>query len=98
MPIRPFRSADAPALAALAVECARGEADFVLNPIWETADELEAEFARFGIRPEEHVLVADEGDGGEVQGIVGFLRRPKDPSAGMVGPIVRRQDRGRGLG
>jgi ribosomal protein S18 acetylase RimI-like enzyme len=98
VPIRPYRPADAAPLAALAVECARGEADFVLNPLWETADELEAEFARFGIRPEEHVLVADEGEGGEVQGMVGFLRRPKDPSAGMLCPIVRRKDRGRGIG
>jgi ribosomal protein S18 acetylase RimI-like enzyme len=98
MPIRPYRPADATPLAALAVECARGEADFVLNPLWETADELEAEFARFGIRPEEHVLVADEGDGGEVQGMVGYMRRPKDPSAGMLCPIVRRKDRGRGIG
>lgn len=98
MPIRPYRPPDAAPLAALAVECARGEADFVLNPLWETADELEAEFARFGIRPEEHLLVAHEGDGGEVQGLVGFLRRPKDPSAGMLCPIVRRKDRGRGIG
>jgi ribosomal protein S18 acetylase RimI-like enzyme len=98
MPIRPYRSSDAPALAALAVDCARGEADFVLNPMWESADELSAEFARFGIRPEEHLLVAEDGDGGEVQGLVGFLRRPKDPSAGMLCPIVRRKDRGRGVG
>jgi ribosomal protein S18 acetylase RimI-like enzyme len=98
MPIRPYRPSDAPALAALAVECARGEADFVLNPLWESADELVAEFARFAIRPEEHVLVAEEGDGGDVQGMVGFLRRPKDPSAGMLCPIVRRKDRGRGVG
>ena len=98
MPIRPYRPADAPALAALAVECARGEADFVLNPLWESADELAAEFARFGIRPEEHVLVADEGDDGEVQGMVGFLRRPDESSAGMLCPIVRRKERGRGVG
>ena len=98
VPIRPYRPADAPALAALALECARGEADFVLNPLWESADELVAEFERFGIPPEEHVLVADEGDGGEVQGLVGFLRKPKDPSAGMLCPIVRRKDRGRGVG
>ena len=98
MPIRPYRPKDAPALAALAVDCARGEADFVLNPLWESAEELDAEFARFGIRPEEHVLVADEGDEGEVQGMVGFLRRPDDSSAGMLCPIVRRKDRGRGIG
>jgi ribosomal protein S18 acetylase RimI-like enzyme len=98
MPIRLYRPKDAPALAALAVECARGEADFVLNPLWESADELTAEFARFGIRPEEHVLVADEGDDGEVQGMVGFLRRPDESSAGMLCPIVRRKDRGRGVG
>jgi ribosomal protein S18 acetylase RimI-like enzyme len=98
MPIRPYRPSDAPALAALAVDCARGEADFVLNPLWESADELVAEFERFGIRPEEHMLVAEEGDGGDAQGMVGFLRRPKDPSAGMLCPIVRRKDRGRGVG
>jgi ribosomal protein S18 acetylase RimI-like enzyme len=98
VPIRPYRPADAAPLAALAVECARGEADFVLNPLWETADELEAEFARFGIRPEQNLLVAEEGDGGEVQGMVGFLRRPGDSSAGMLCPIVRRKDRGRGIG
>ena len=98
MPIRPYSAKDAPALAALAIECARGEADFVLNPLWESTDELTAEFARFGIQPEDHVLVADDGDGGEVQGMVGFLRRPNESSAGMLCPIVRRKDRGRGVG
>jgi ribosomal protein S18 acetylase RimI-like enzyme len=98
MPIRRFRPSDAPALAELALDCARGETDFVLNPLWETADELFAEFARFGIRPEEHLLVADQGDDGELQGMVGFLRRPNDRSAGMLCPIVRRKDRGRGVG
>ena len=98
MPIRPYRSEDAPALAALALDCARGEADFVLNPMWENVAELEAEFARFGIAPEEHLLVADVGDDGGVQGMVGFLRKPGETSAGMFCPIVRREDRGRGLG
>ncbi len=98
MPIRRFRPSDAPALAELARDCARGETDFVLNPLWETDDELFAEFARFGIAPEEHVLVAEEGEGGEPQGMVGFLRRPGDRTAGMLCPIVRRGDRGRGIG
>jgi len=98
MPIRPFRLADAPALAALAVDCARGDTDFVLNPLWESTDELNAEFARFGISPQEHLLVADGGDDGHVQGMVGFLRRPGDRSAGMLCPIVHRGERGRGIG
>ena len=45
MPIRAFRAQDAEALVALSMQCARGEADFVLNPLWESADELFAEFA-----------------------------------------------------
>lgn len=98
MPIRPFRAEDAPALTDLALECARGEADFVLNPLWESAGELHAEFERFGIDPTEHVLVADQGDDGGVQGLVGFLRTPGANSAGMFCPIVRRSERGRGLG
>jgi ribosomal protein S18 acetylase RimI-like enzyme len=98
MPIRPFRPSDAPALAELALDCARGETDFVLNPLWESTDELFAEFARFEIPPEEHLLVADDGDGGDVQGMVGFLRQPRERSAGMLVPIVRRKDRGRGVG
>ena len=98
MPIRSFRPEDAPALASLAAECSRGESDFVLNPMWEDEAELAAEFARFGIEPEEHLLVADEGDDGDVQGMAGFLRRPGETSAGMFCPIVRREGRGRGLG
>jgi ribosomal protein S18 acetylase RimI-like enzyme len=98
VPIRPYRPDDAPSLAKLAVECARGETDFVLNPMWEDENELIAEFARFGIEPEDHLLVADEGDNGEVQGMVGYLRRPGETSAGMFCPIVKRDDRGRGLG
>jgi ribosomal protein S18 acetylase RimI-like enzyme len=97
MVIRPFQSGDAPALAALAAYCARGEADFVLNPLWETEDELFAEFKRFAIAPEEHLLVADAGDG-EVLGLVGFLRLPGASQAGLCCPIVRRGERGRGIG
>ena len=97
MGIRPFRADDAAALAALAAGCARGESDFVLNPYWETEEELFAEFDRFGIRPEDHLLVADADDG-EVLGLVGFLRQPGASAAGMFCPIVKRGDRGRGLG
>ena len=97
MGIRPFRAEDAAALAALSAGCARGESDFVLNPYWETDDELFAEFDRFGIRPEDHLLVADAGDG-EVLGLVGFLRQPEASTAGMFCPIVNRGERGRGLG
>jgi ribosomal protein S18 acetylase RimI-like enzyme len=97
MPIRPFRPEDAPALVALALQCARGEADFVLNPLWESEQELFAEFERFGIDPAEHLLVADAGDG-EVLGLVGFLRESGSAAAGMCCPIVRRNQRGRGLG
>jgi ribosomal protein S18 acetylase RimI-like enzyme len=97
VPIRPFRPEDAKALAALSRDCSRGEADFVLNPAWEEEDELSAEFARFGIDPGTHLLVADAGDG-EVQGLVGFLRGPGDAAAGMLCPIVRRGARGRGVG
>lgn len=98
MPVRPFRHEDAPALVKLAIECARSETDFVLNPLWESVEELNAEFARFGIDPREHLLVADQGDDGEVQGLVGFLRRPGATSAGMFCPIVHRGERGHGIG
>ena len=97
MPIRPFRSEDARALVALSMQCSRGETDFVLNPLWESEDELFAEFARFGIDPAEHLLVADAGDG-EVLGLAGFIREAGAPTAGMFCPIVRRNQRGRGLG
>ncbi|MDH3212624.1 MAG: GNAT family N-acetyltransferase [Myxococcales bacterium] len=97
MEIRQFRSEDAPALATLSSGCARGESDFVLNPFWETEDELFAEFDRFGIRPEDHLLVADAGEG-EVLGLAGFLRLPGARTAGMFCPIVNRGDRGRGRG
>jgi len=96
MPIRPFRPADAPALAALARSAARGETDFVLNPLWEHEDELFAEYDRHGIEPEEHLLVAEGLSG--VEGGVGFVRRPDASTAGLVCPIVARETRGRGLG
>ena len=97
MEIRGFRSEDAGPLAKLSAWCGRGETDFVLNPYWETPDELFAEFDRFGIEPERHLLVADAGDG-EVLGMVGFLRRPGAPEAGLLCPIVDRGSRGRGIG
>jgi ribosomal protein S18 acetylase RimI-like enzyme len=96
MEIRPFKKEDAGELAELAAFCARGESDFVLNPYWESEEELFAEFARFGIAPEEHLLVADND--GEIQGLVGFLRRPGAPEAGMCAPIVKRSARGHGVG
>lgn len=98
MPIRPYRHGDATALAELSRHCARGESDFVLNPYWETVEELDAEFARFGIEPSESLLVADAGDDGEVQGMVGFLRHPGARLAGMFVPIVAPGERGRGVG
>ena len=67
MRVRPYRPDDAAALAALSASCAKGESDFVLNPLWDAEDELFAEFRRNGISPEDHLLVAD-GDEGRVQG------------------------------
>jgi ribosomal protein S18 acetylase RimI-like enzyme len=96
VPIRPYRRDDAPALAALAAACARSEADFVLNPLWESEDELVAEFGRRGIDPESHLLVA--GESNEVLGSVGFLRQPGAKEAGLIVPIVQREQRGQGLG
>jgi ribosomal protein S18 acetylase RimI-like enzyme len=97
VPIRSFRREDAGALVALSMQCARGETDFVLNPLWESEDELFAEFDRFEIVPEEHLLVADAGDG-EVLGLVGFIRENDSAAAGMFCPIVRRNQRGKGVG
>jgi len=97
MEIRPFQKADAAAVAELSAFCARSESDFVLNPYFESEDELFAEFDRFGIDPETHLLVSDAGDG-EVLGMVGFLRRPHAAAAGMFCPIVKRDMRGKGIG
>jgi ribosomal protein S18 acetylase RimI-like enzyme len=97
MRVRPFRPDDAAALAALSASCAKGESDFVLNPLWDAEDELFAEFRRNGISPEDHLLVAD-GDEGRVAGLAGFLRRPDSFAAGLYAPIVARAERGRGLG
>jgi ribosomal protein S18 acetylase RimI-like enzyme len=97
MIIRPYIDTDAAMLAALSATCLRGEADFVLNPLWETQEELRAEFARFGIEPESHLLVADAGDG-EILGFIGFLRQPGAATAGMICPIVAHGGRGRGIG
>lgn len=97
MPIRPFRAGDAPGLVALATGCARSEADFVLQPLWETEEDLFADFDRHESEPEEYLLVADAGDG-TVLGASGFLRFPKDPAAALIPPVVERGARGRGLG
>lgn len=94
--IRPFRPSDAPALAELSATCSRGESDFVLNPLWHTEDELFSEFDRFGITPQEHLLVAHDSD--EVVGLAGFLRHPGATSAALFCPIVARKSRGRGVG
>jgi len=96
MPIRAFRPEDADAVVTLARSCARGETDFVLNPLWERPEELFADFARHRIRPEPHLLVAESALG--VEGAVGFLRPPEARTAGLVCPIVVSERRGRGLG
>lgn len=95
--IRPFRRGDAAGVAGLSAFCARSESDFVLNPYWETEAELFAEFDRFGIAPEEHLLVADRGSG-ELVGLAGFLRRPAASEAGLCCPVVTRSERGKGIG
>lgn len=97
MTVRPFRPGDAPALAALTAACARSEADFVLNPMWESEEEVLGDFSRQGVDPEDHLLVA-EADGGGLRGTVGFLRPPESDMAGLVCPVVERRERGRGLG
>ncbi len=97
VPVRPFRSDDAEDLARLSAASARGESDFVLNPYWETKSELLAEFDRFGIAPERHLLVFESEDEPAV-GMVGFLRNPDAPDAGLFCPIVIRRERGRGHG
>ncbi len=97
MPIRPFRPEDAPALAALSRSCAKAEADFVLNPLWESESELVAEFARHGIDPESHLLVAEHEREGPI-GLVGFVRHPDERMAGLMSPIIHRAHRGHGLG
>jgi len=97
MQIRAYRDRDAASLAALSAACTRGEGDFVLNPLWENEEELRAEFERFGIAPEKHVVVADAGDG-EILGFAGFLRRPGADTAGLLCPIVARGGRRRGVG
>ncbi len=93
--IRPFDPIDARALADLAATCSRGESDFVLNPLWHTEAELFSEFERFGISPQDHLLVAHD-DG--VVGLAGFLRYPGATSAALFCPIVSRGSRGRGVG
>jgi ribosomal protein S18 acetylase RimI-like enzyme len=96
MAIRPFRRADARALAELSASCARTESDFVLNPLWESEAEFFAEFERHGASPETHVLVAEVG--GEIFGLTGYLRRPPATAAGMLCPIVAKSERGKGIG
>ena len=97
MQLRPFQARDAPALARLASSYARGETDFVLHPLWETPDELHAEFALHGIAPEDHLLVADGGDGRPL-GMAGILRFPGETAAAVIPPVVERQERGKGVG
>jgi ribosomal protein S18 acetylase RimI-like enzyme len=97
MPIRPFRVEDTAAVVQLSAVCARNEADFVLNPLWESEEELRAEFERHEITPEQHVLVA-EGMSGEILGLSGFLRFAGAREGGLLCPIVAKTERGRGLG
>ncbi len=93
MSIRGFRVEDASRLAELSASCLKGEADFVLNPLWETEAELMAEFERFGIDPEKHLVVAEDASG-RACGLAGFLRRAGAQHAGLLSPIVERGLRG----
>src|SRR3990172_5127191 len=97
MPIRPFRGEDASAVALLSAACVKSEADFVLNPLWETAAEFRAEFERHGTAPEQHLLVA-EGMSGEILGLSGFLRFAGAREGGLICPVVAKAERGHGLG
>jgi ribosomal protein S18 acetylase RimI-like enzyme len=97
MPIRAFRVEDTGAAVRLSAACAKGEADFVLNPLWESEAELRAEFERHEIAPEQHMLVA-EGMSGEILGLSGFLRFAGASEGGLLCPIVAKTERGRGLG
>jgi ribosomal protein S18 acetylase RimI-like enzyme len=97
MPIRRFRAEDTAAVVELSAACAKLEADFVLNPLWESEQELRAEFQRHGIEPEQHMLVA-EGMSGEILGLSGYLRYPDAREAGLLCPIVAKAERGRGVG
>jgi ribosomal protein S18 acetylase RimI-like enzyme len=97
MPIRLFRGEDAGAVVALSAACAKGEPDFVLNPLWESEEEFRTEFERHGTEPGEHLLVA-EGMAGEILGLSGFLRFAGAREAGLLCPIVAKAERGHGLG
>ena len=97
MEIRPFRHSDAAELVRLASASARGEADFVLHPLWESEQELYAEFELHGIDPEENLLVADAGDGAPL-GTAGLLRFPGETAAALIPPVVARSARGKGAG
>ena len=97
MKIRAFGREDATTLSALSASCLKGETDFVLNPLWETSDELFAEFERLGIRPEESLLVAED-EAGRPAGLAGLLRRAGARDAGLVAPVVGRKLRGQGIG
>jgi ribosomal protein S18 acetylase RimI-like enzyme len=97
MAVRPFRPDDAAALVAIARSCARGEADFVLVPLWESERDLFGEYERHGVAPADHLLVAEAGDG-TVIGCAGFVRRPRATAAGLVCPVVAREARGHGTG
>jgi len=97
MQVRHFRPADARPLVELSRSGARGEADFVLHPLWESEEELYGDFERHGIAPEEHLIVADNGDD-RVLGVSGYLRFAGDETAALIPPVVARAERGKGVG